>query len=65
MYAIRSYYDVFIPLDRRAEIANENKADLFISIHANYISKPSVYGAETFVLGNHRTNEQLEVAKLV
>ncbi len=55
--------DVFIPLDRRAEIANENKADLFISIHANYISKPSVYGAETFVLGNHRTNEQLEVAK--
>ncbi|WP_439183462.1 N-acetylmuramoyl-L-alanine amidase family protein [Carboxylicivirga taeanensis] len=56
--------DVFVPLNKRAEIANKNKADLFISIHANAISTPKIYGAETFVLGLHRTKENLEVAKL-
>lgn len=56
--------DVFVPLNERAEIANKNKADLFISIHANAISTPKIYGAETFVLGLHRSKENLEVAKL-
>ncbi|TRX70268.1 N-acetylmuramoyl-L-alanine amidase [Carboxylicivirga sp. M1479] len=56
--------DVFIPLNKRAEIANENKADLFISIHANAISTSKIHGAETFVLGLHRTKENLEVAKM-
>lgn len=55
--------DVFVPLDQRAEIANRHKADLFISIHANWISKPSISGTETFVLGLHRTQDNLEVAK--
>jgi len=56
--------DVFVPLNKRAEIANKNEADLFISIHANAIATPKIYGAETFVLGLHRTKENLEVAKL-
>jgi N-acetylmuramoyl-L-alanine amidase len=56
--------DVFVPLDERAEIANKAKADLFVSIHANAISNPRIYGAETFVLGLHRSEENLEVAKL-
>ncbi len=56
--------DVFVPLNKRAEIANKNKADLFVSIHANAISTPKIYGAETFVLGLHRSKENLEVAKL-
>ncbi|MCG8580937.1 MAG: N-acetylmuramoyl-L-alanine amidase [Bacteroidales bacterium] len=56
--------DVFVPLNKRAEIANKSKADLFISIHANAISTPKIYGAETFVLGLHRTKENLEVAKM-
>lgn len=55
--------DVFIPLDERAKIANKIKADLFISIHANMISNPNTKGTETFVLGLHRTEDNLEVAK--
>lgn len=55
--------DVFIPLNDRARFANEKKADLFISIHANWISKPEISGTESFVLGLHRSLDNLEVAK--
>jgi N-acetylmuramoyl-L-alanine amidase len=55
--------DVFVPLHQRATIANKNKADLFISIHINYVESKSVQGTETFVLGYHRSKDNLEVAK--
>lgn len=57
--------DVFVPLHRRAEIANEAKADLFISIHTNSIASRSnkISGTETYTLGLHRTQENLEVAQ--
>ncbi len=40
--------DVFIPLEQRTKIANTEKADLFISIHANSSPEPSASGVETF-----------------
>jgi len=56
--------DEFIELHRRAAIANQAEADLFISIHCNASKDPRASGAETFVMGEHRTNANLEVAKL-
>jgi N-acetylmuramoyl-L-alanine amidase len=55
--------DEFVPLHQRAEIANSNKADLFISIHANGNENNMVTGTESLVLGLHRANENFEVAK--
>lgn len=55
--------DVFIPLNDRANIANKNEADLFISIHVNGNDNTSAQGTETFVLGQHRSKDNLEVAK--
>jgi len=56
--------DIFIPLGDRPEIANKNKADLFISVHVNICGTPGTTGAETYILGQHRSQENLEVAKL-
>ncbi len=40
--------DTYIPLDERAEIANQAQADLFVSVHANYSDLPSARGVETY-----------------
>ena len=56
--------DVFIGLEQRTVIANENKADLFISVHTNSLPKGRIaYGTETYTLGMARADENLEVAK--
>ena len=56
--------DVFIPLQERAEIANKNKADLFVSIHTNALPKGRIaYGSETYTLGMARSSENFDVAK--
>ncbi len=55
--------DEFVELHRRAQIANENKADLFISLHCNASPSSRAYGSETFVMGLHKSQENLAVAK--
>lgn len=55
--------DRFVPLHKRAAIANDSLADLFISIHCNSNTEPKYFGAETYVMGVHKTEENLEVAK--
>ncbi len=56
--------DKHIPLHERPSIANKNKADVFISIHANASPKSFSYGTETFVMGQHMNSSNFEVAKL-
>jgi N-acetylmuramoyl-L-alanine amidase len=56
--------DVFVELFRRARIANEAKADLFISIHCNANPSTSPFGSETYVMGLHRSDANLAVAQL-
>lgn len=55
--------DTFIELIDRADIANKNGADLFISIHCNAISNPYTKGTETWVMGLGTSEANLEVAK--
>ena len=56
--------DVFVELKERANIANKNKADLFISIHTNALDGGKISrGFETYTLGMHRAADNLNVAK--
>ena len=54
--------DTYPGLAERAEIANKNKADLFISIHSNALTDKRLYGAETYVLGQTMDDANLQVA---
>lgn len=55
--------DKFLELYQRADIANDAKADFFVSIHCNAADSRAAKGNETFVLGLHRNADNLEVVK--
>ncbi len=55
--------DKFVELWERAAIANKNNADLFISIHCNSTKNTNINGTETFAMGLHKANDNLDVAK--
>jgi len=62
--------DTFIEVHERANIANRNDADIFISIHANSLPrntsssrKDAIYGTETYVMGAQNSGRNFEVAK--
>jgi N-acetylmuramoyl-L-alanine amidase len=54
--------DTFIPLEERTAIANQHRADLFISIHANSSKIKSISGVETYYLSFAKTNAEREIA---
>ncbi len=53
--------DSFPELDERADVANKIDADLFISIHANWVGNPRVHGTETYVMGVEKLDENFKV----
>ena len=55
--------DVFVEVYKRAVIANNNHADLFISIHCNAAENKSAHGVETWVMGLAKSDANMEVAK--
>jgi len=55
--------DVFVELCQRPELANKNNADLFISIHCNSNANSQAAGSETYLMGLHKTEGNLSVAK--
>lgn len=56
--------DVFIPLHQRADIANKNHADVFISIHTNSLPAGKIArGFETYTMGMRRSDEKLSAAQ--
>jgi len=55
--------DVFVELFKRAKIANQNQAELFISLHCNASKNKTAYGSESWVMGLHKSEQNLAVAK--
>ena len=56
-------FDTYIPLEKRAEIANEAQADLFVSVHGNYSDYASARGVETYYTNYSAPANSLEVEK--
>jgi N-acetylmuramoyl-L-alanine amidase len=54
--------DTFIPLETRTSIANQEEADLFVSVHANSSRDPDARGVETYYLNFTSSSEALDVA---
>ncbi len=55
--------DIFVPLNERADIANRNNANLFISVHVNATTSSQAHGFSTHILGNDRFSSNQEVCR--
>lgn len=55
--------DSFPTLKQRPQIANTNKADLFVSIHSNAATNKSAFGTETFVMGTKHFEQNFDIVK--
>lgn len=55
--------DSFVELEKRAQIANNAKADVFVSIHTDAVNNRAVSGASTFVMGLDKLSSNMELAK--
>ncbi|HKN36783.1 MAG TPA: N-acetylmuramoyl-L-alanine amidase [Terriglobales bacterium] len=56
-------FDTYVPLERRAEIANEAQADLFVSVHGNYSDHETARGVETYYTNYSAPANSLEIEK--
>jgi len=56
--------DRFVELQERAEVANKNNADLFLSIHVNANKSSSPQGSETFCMGLNMSEDNMEVCQM-
>lgn len=54
--------DVFVELYQRSKIANDAKADLFLSIHVNSAKNVSAKGVETYLIGTNQSSKSMEIA---
>jgi N-acetylmuramoyl-L-alanine amidase len=54
--------DTFVPLHERTAMANDNRADLFLSVHANNSANPKIAGVETFYLNVTGSRDAMDVA---
>jgi N-acetylmuramoyl-L-alanine amidase len=55
--------DNYLPLDQRADLANQSRADLFVSVHANYSNSATARGVETYYTNLFAAPGSKEVAK--
>jgi N-acetylmuramoyl-L-alanine amidase len=51
-----------VTLDRRTELANNNKADLFLSLHVNWSSRPAAHGAQIYTLSLDAYHDEMAAA---
>jgi N-acetylmuramoyl-L-alanine amidase len=58
----RKTNDKFLELHERTQLANDNNADLFISIHCDAWTSPNAYGAGVYVMGMSKLKANMDIA---
>ena len=58
----RKTNDKFLKLGERTQLANDNNADLFISVHCDAFTNPNAYGAGVYVMGMSKLKANMDIA---